>query len=81
MYTLIGSIDINDIYGVYNASNHPDVIGGRKTENDILTEFLSNFEGANGNKDGIVTEKEFNNYYSNISSSIDDDNYFELMIR
>jgi calcyphosin len=32
-------------------------------------------------KDGKVTTAEFIKYYGNVSSSIDDDDYFELMIR
>ena len=35
-----GQIDIDDIRGVYNASNHPDVASGKKTEDEILGEFL-----------------------------------------
>lgn len=27
-----GFIDINDMRGVYNASKHPDLIAGKKTE-------------------------------------------------
>jgi calcyphosin len=31
--------------------------------------------------DGIVTMDEFMDYYKDISASIEDDDYFELMIR
>ena len=31
-----GWIDINDVRGVYNAKKHPDVLQGKKTEDQIL---------------------------------------------
>jgi Ca2+-binding EF-hand superfamily protein len=39
-----GILDINDIKGVYNASRHPDVKSGKKTEDEVLGEFLETFE-------------------------------------
>ena len=39
-----GIIDINDIKGVYNASRHPDVKSGKKTEDEVLGEFIETFE-------------------------------------
>ena len=80
-----GWVDINDIKGIYNAKRHPDVIQGKKTEEDILMEFLETFEIhhniANSTApDHVVTKEEFEEYYNNISSSIDNDQYFELMI-
>lgn len=39
-----GVLDINDIKGVYNAKFHPDVKAGKKTEDEILGEFLETFE-------------------------------------
>jgi hypothetical protein len=39
-----GVLDISDIKGVYNAKKHPDVIAGKKTEDEILFEFLDTFE-------------------------------------
>ena len=45
-----------------------------------MTEFLETFE-VGGEKDGHVTRREFDKYYQNVSSSIDDDDYFELMMR
>jgi Ca2+-binding EF-hand superfamily protein len=39
-----GWLDIEDIKGVYNARNHPDVKQGKKTEEEVLLEFLETFE-------------------------------------
>ena len=39
-----GLIEIDDLRGVYSAKNHPDVRSGRKTEDEVLAEFLDNFE-------------------------------------
>jgi Ca2+-binding EF-hand superfamily protein len=41
-----GVLNIDDIKGVYNAKKHPDVIAGKKTEEEILGEFLDTFEMA-----------------------------------
>ncbi len=80
-----GSLDINDIKDSYNASKHPDVIEGKRTEEQILIEFLETFEAHHNLRegtetDGRVTEEEFIEYYKNISVSIDNDDYFYLMM-
>lgn len=81
-----GWIDINDVRGVYNAKKHPEVLAGKKSEDDILKEFLATFEMAHSirNNDApnyVVTKDEFNEYYNMISCSIDDDRYFSQMIK
>lgn len=79
-----GIIDINDIRGVYSAKLHPDVKSGKKSEEDVLGEFLETFEVHHslngGTKDRRVTSEEFIEYYNNVSASIDNDQYFELMM-
>ena len=82
-----GVLDINDIKGTYNAKKHPDVMSGKTTEEEVLYEFLDTFEEQysirNGNaksRDRSVTIEEFMEYYQNISCSIDNDDYFELMM-
>ena len=75
-----GFIDPEDIIDTYDASKHPDVLAGKKSAEEVFREFLDTFD-VGGEKDGKVTRNEFENYYSNVSSSIDDDDYFELMIR
>lgn len=39
-----GVVNIEDLKGRYNASQHPDVKTGKKTEEDVLFEFLDTFE-------------------------------------
>ena len=57
------------------------MLEGRKTERQILEEFLATFEMAlSGVADGIVTIDEFLEYYSSISASIDNEDYFEQMM-
>jgi hypothetical protein len=46
----------------------------------VLAKFVENFE-MGGVVDGKVTKDEWRQYYSGLSASIDDDSYFELMIR
>lgn len=75
-----GVLEPDDIIGTYDASKHPDVIAGKRTANEILREFLDTFD-IGGVVDGKVTKEEFLNYYANIGASIDNDDYFELMIR
>jgi hypothetical protein len=83
-----GILTLDDIRNVYDTSQHPEVIRGKKTNDEVLTEFLLNFQGnvnaikkPNNKKETEVTPIEFERYYSNLSASIDDDDYFELMIR
>jgi hypothetical protein len=79
-----GVIDINDIRHKYNAKKHPDVISGKKTEDEILFEFLDTFDinhnDAQKANDNQVDLEEWYNYYNNVSMSIDDDVYFEVMM-
>lgn len=80
-----GELTKEDIKRSYNAKMHPDVKKGTKTEDEVLAEFLDTFEVHHAlkhpeDRDGKVTVREFIEYYSNISSTIDNDEYFELMI-
>ena len=80
-----GVIDIADLRGVYSGKMHPDVIQGKKTEDDVLQEWLDTFEHHyaerhGGRVDGKITMDEFVEYYSWVSMSIDDDRYFELLM-
>ena len=75
-----GAIAPDEIASKFDASRHPDVLRGKATEQDVYRDFLDTFD-VGGVVDGKVTKEEFANYYANVSSSIDDDDYFELCLR
>ena len=74
------AIGINDIASIYDVSMNPEFLEGRKTRDEILTDFLSTFEGAKGDGDGKVTKKEFIDYYTDLSMSTPSDEYFVRMM-
>jgi Ca2+-binding EF-hand superfamily protein len=75
-----GKITVDDLKGVYNVKKHPKFLSGEWNEDQCLREFLDSFD-THGHKDGEVTEDEFVNYYAGVSASIDNDAYFDLMMR
>lgn len=75
-----GVIQTKDIDGIYDVSMNPEFLEGKKTKNEILAEFLNNFDGARGNNDGQVTWNEFYDYYSDLSMSTPSDEYFVRMM-
>ena len=74
-----GYVTADDLARAYDVSALPDVASGRMSPRDALERFLSQWDG--GVHDGIVTREEFEDYYSSLSATIDNDNYFELMMR
>ena len=55
------------------------VVSRKITPTEALAQFLDQWDTKE--KDGIVTFDEFVEYYNDVSASIDEDDYFELMIR
>ena len=75
-----GQITISDIVGIYDVSMNPEFLEGRKTREEILADFLNNFDGAKGNNDGKVSMKEWTDYYTDLSMSTPSDEYFVRMM-
>jgi Ca2+-binding EF-hand superfamily protein len=75
-----GKITVSDIVHIYDVSMNPEFLEGRKTKEEILSEFLNNFDGPRGNNDGVVTWEEFYDYYSDLSMSTPSDEYFVKMM-
>ena len=80
-----GVIEVDDIKERYSATRHPDVVQGKKSEEQILMDFIETFETHHNLRTGTardsrVTFDEFLEYYANVSISIDSDEYFALMM-
>jgi len=75
-----GVITVDDLKGVYDVRKHPKYISGEWSEDQVFLKFLTSFDTPN-EADGVVTKEEFTNYYAGVSASIDNDGYFDLMMR
>ena len=80
-----GEISFDELQSKYSAKNHPEVLNGEKTEEEVLKEFMDTFQDTYNylcgtETDNIITLEEFMEYYENISMIIDDDDYFEIML-
>ena len=49
-----GKIEVNDLKARYDVQNHPDFLNGDRTKDELLQDFLSNFEQG-GIIDGVVS--------------------------
>jgi len=74
-----GQVTLDDIAKLYDVSQHPDVIQGKKTPKEAYLEFMSLWDTQVA--DGIVTFDEFCDYFKDVSASIDSDDYFLVMMR
>ena len=82
-----GCVHIKKINQFYNPENHPDVLTGKRTPNEIYREFIDTFEGnhnyLNGDEAqyGNVDIDEFCDYYDSVSMIIENDSEFENIVR
>lgn len=76
-----GYLPILFLKKVYNAKFHPDCFLRKKPENEVLDEFMFTFEVFCYLKglaaDQEISYKDFVEYYTPISASIESDNYFD----
>ncbi len=75
-----GEISVKDVNDLYDPSFNKDFIEGTKTKEEVISEFLDSFDGAKGNNDGVITRQEWNDYYTDLSSSLPTDEYFVQMM-
>lgn len=74
-----GVVTIEDLQGVYNVQSNSDVKAGAVSPDAALKDFLSQWDVFE--KDGTITFDDFREYYHDLGSLIEDDVYFEWMLR
>jgi len=80
-----GEISIEEFLNKYNAAFHPDVKSGKRTEEEVLIEFMETFQqhhnqGSNAESDHKISLQEFVEYYNHISCNIENDSFFDTMM-
>ena len=83
-----GFVDLDDIRNAYNPINHPDVLSGKRTEDEVLAEFLDNLQyhfsllkSDKEQENNKINIEEFWEFFNYISAGIEDDEYFESVIK
>lgn len=66
-----GKVTIEDLTARYDVSFHPKFKSGEMSKADILNEFMAQWDTKV--RDGCVSLEEFEDYYTDVSASIDDD--------
>ena len=74
-----GFVTVDDLRGVYDVHANPDVSAGSVSADVALQNFLAQWDLFE--KDGKISVDDFIEYYHDLGSLIDDDVYFEWMIR
>lgn len=75
-----GQITVSDVKHLYDVQYHKDFIEGTKSKEEIIEDFLDSFDGAKGNDDGVISKKEWDDYYTDLSMSLPSDEYFVQMM-
>eukprot|EP00755_Sulcionema_specki_P007289 Sspe_Gene.37848::Locus_18253_Transcript_1_2_Confidence_0.667_Length_1207::g.37848::m.37848 len=73
-----GMVTFADLKRAFRTEGHPEVMSGEKTEEEVLADFITSWDK---DADGMITPKEFLDYYKDISAMIEDDDHFTFMMR
>ena len=78
-----GEISLTNLKNIYNAKNHPDVLDGNKTEQEIYNQFCFTIDvyiRVNKILNNSINNEQFIDYYSGISPSIKNDEKFKNIL-
>lgn len=71
-----GAIKISELIRVFDGSQHPEVLAGKKTREQLLEEFLSFFNGVTG----IITREHWQDFYQDLALSVPSDESFIALV-
>mgnify|MGYP002804121021 FL=1 len=74
-----GVVPLTNLAKFYSARQHPHVISGKVTEEDVRKQLLNTFEHCK--KKGEVAYADFEDYFEGLSLTIDDDDEFVMIMR
>ena len=75
-----GVLTVMDFEKLYDYKEHPKYVTGEWTPKQVFENFMKTFDSPT-DPDGVITLEEFVLYYTGVSSNIDNDLYFDLMMR
>ena len=74
-----GLVNVRDLRGVFNASNHPKIKEGEVTEDQVFDMFLKNFNDSTG--EGKINKYEWDDYYNAVSQDLSSDEHFIEIVK
>jgi len=75
-----GELEVSDLKDKYDTSHHAKILDGSMTHEEVLAEFIKAFEGENGDGNSVITPEEWMDYHAGLSSNIDEDDAFGMMM-
>jgi len=81
-----GFVQYRTLRDAFDGKRHPDFCNGKKTDEEVITDFLENLEihhntFNNFEKNDKVTKSEFMEFYRTLSPNYEEDNQFISMVR
>lgn len=81
-----GNASFRSLREAFDGKKHPDVSSGRKSPDEVITDFLEIFEihhnsFNNYQKTDQVSKQEFSEFYRTLSPNYEDDSTFCAMVR
>ena len=73
-----GDISVHEIRKKYNCKNHPAILDRSATKEQVLKEFLGQWDKARA--DGSIDRQDFTDFYHDVGAAIFDNDDFETMM-